>query len=182
MDETWFLEGGENVWDVGRYWETSLCFGVTNTVPFTSGPFKPVPIPVPECCWHYELHHTHRWRVNCCVHSLGRCHSVEKEMPPWGSDLGSSLYHQWNSSFRYKEERSDWSPESSIFTSWCVLCLMSRFSGCPSLNNSCVPNCRAVFLSSLPFPRGLKWLQMKWGVWREGGGGWSYFIYLIAQI
>lgn len=29
MHDIWFSGGRENVWDVGRCWETSLCFGVT---------------------------------------------------------------------------------------------------------------------------------------------------------
>lgn len=130
---------------------TSPCFGLRNIFPFTSCPFKPTHVPTPECCWHWEPHCQAPGGQSLCVHSLGRRHSVEKETLSSWSDLGSSLYYQWNSSFRYKEERSDWSPDGSIFPGWHMFCLMSRFPGCPSLDHHCVPNCNAVFFL-LPYP------------------------------
>lgn len=88
-------------------------------------------------------------------------------------DVGPSLYHQRNSSFIYKEGRSDWYPDSSIHTGWHMFCLMSRFPGSPNLDKlSVLP---------YPFPWSLKWLQVKCTVWVRCGG-WSHSVYFIAQI
>ena len=110
--------------------------------------------------WPLQTNACSHWWGHGYIHSLGRLHNMESEMLPWGSVLGSSLCNQGNLNFRYKEERSDCPPKSSVFTDWHVL-FNVEIPREPQFEQLLFPTAQ---LCSFLLPWGLKWLQMKRGV------------------